>query len=59
MPKILFCLINIDTPPWRRPSQKLAIVGAGPSGLAQVWVFQKAKGAQIVPQVVCFEKQSD
>ncbi|MDG2298216.1 MAG: NAD(P)/FAD-dependent oxidoreductase [Planktomarina sp.] len=40
--------------------KRIAIVGAGPSGLAQLRAFQaaKAKGLEI-PEVVCFEKQSD
>ena len=41
-------------------TKRVAIIGAGPSGLAQLRAFQsaKAKGADI-PEVVCFEKQSD
>ena len=40
--------------------KKVAIIGAGPSGLAQLRAFQSAaeKGAEI-PEVVCFEKQGD
>ncbi|PSJ58867.1 NAD(P)-binding domain-containing protein [Pseudaminobacter soli (ex Li et al. 2025)] len=39
---------------------RVAVIGAGPSGLAQLRAFQSAasKGAQI-PEVVCFEKQAD
>ena len=39
---------------------RVAIIGAGPSGLAQLRAFQSAKekGAEI-PQIVCFEKQSN
>ncbi len=39
---------------------RVAVIGAGPSGLAQLRAFQSAaqKGAEI-PKVVCFEKQSD
>lgn len=39
---------------------RIAILGAGPSGLAQLRAFQSAqsKGAKI-PEIVCFEKQSD
>lgn len=39
---------------------RIAILGAGPSGLAQLRAFQSAeeKGAEI-PELVCFEKQSD
>jgi trimethylamine monooxygenase len=41
-------------------STRIAILGAGPSGLAQLRAFQSAqvKGAKI-PEIVCFEKQSD
>jgi trimethylamine monooxygenase len=40
--------------------KRVAVIGAGPSGLAQLRAFQsaKAKGADI-PEVVCFEKQSE
>ena len=40
--------------------KRVAIIGAGPSGLAQLRAFQSAevKGAEI-PEVVCFEKQED
>jgi len=40
--------------------KRVAIIGAGPSGLAQLRAFQSAeeKGQQI-PEVVCYEKQSD
>jgi len=39
---------------------RVAIIGAGPSGMAQLRAFQSAaaKGSE-VPEVVCFEKQSD
>ena len=38
----------------------MAVIGAGPSGLAQLRAFQSAasQGADI-PEIVCFEKQSD
>jgi trimethylamine monooxygenase len=41
-------------------STRIAIIGAGPSGLAQLRAFQSAeeKGADI-PKIICFEKQSD
>lgn len=41
-------------------NKRVAIIGAGPSGLAQLRAFQsaQAKGAAI-PELVCFEKQSD
>jgi trimethylamine monooxygenase len=40
--------------------KRVAVIGAGPSGLAQLRAFASAaaKGADI-PEVVCFEKQSD
>lgn len=40
--------------------KRVAIIGAGPCGLAQLRAFQSAseKGADI-PEVVCFEKQSN
>ena len=39
---------------------RVAVIGAGPSGLAALRAFQSAKkkGAKI-PEVVCFEKQDD
>lgn len=39
---------------------RVAIIGAGPSGMAQLRAFQsaQAKGCEI-PDIVCFEKQSD
>ena len=41
-------------------TKRVAIFGAGPSGLAQLRAFQsaQAKGADI-PEVVCFEKQAN
>ena len=40
--------------------KRVAVIGAGPSGLAQLRAFQSAKekGAD-VPEVVCFERQSN
>ncbi len=40
--------------------KRVAVIGAGPSGLAQLRAFQSAaaKGSEI-PEVVCFEKQSN
>lgn len=39
---------------------RVAVIGAGPSGLAQLNAFQQAaaKGGEL-PEIVCFEKQSD
>ena len=41
-------------------TKRVAIIGAGPSGLAQMRAFQsaEAKGAEI-PEIVCFEKQAN
>jgi len=41
-------------------NKRVAVIGAGPCGLAQLRAFQSAKqkGADI-PEVVCFEKQDD
>ena len=41
-------------------SKRVCVIGAGPSGLAQLRAFQSAKekGAD-VPEVVCYEKQPD
>ena len=41
-------------------THRVAVIGAGPSGLAQLRAFQQAaeKGAKI-PEIVCFEKQAD
>ncbi len=41
-------------------TKRVAIIGAGPSGLAQLRAFQSAadKGVE-VPEVVCFEKQDN
>jgi trimethylamine monooxygenase len=40
--------------------QRVAIIGAGPSGLAQLRAFESAaKGGAEIPEIVCFEKQSD
>ncbi|MGO1735861.1 MAG: NAD(P)-binding domain-containing protein [Leucobacter sp.] len=40
--------------------QRVAIIGAGPSGMAQLRAFESAEqaGAEI-PEIVCFEKQAD
>ncbi|MEM7427355.1 MAG: NAD(P)/FAD-dependent oxidoreductase [Pseudomonadota bacterium] len=41
-------------------SKRVAIIGAGPSGLAQLRAFQSAAAnGEDVPEVVCFEKQED
>ena len=41
-------------------SKRVAVIGAGPSGLAQLRAFQSAKaGGADVPEIVCYEKQAD
>ncbi len=41
-------------------SKRVAIIGAGPCGLAQLRAFQSAKEAGAdIPEVVCYEAQSD
>ena len=44
----------------RKITKRVAIIGAGPSGLAQLRAFQSAaaKGANI-PETICFEKQDN
>ena len=40
--------------------ERVAIIGAGPSGMAQLRAFESAARAGAdVPDFVCFEKQSD
>ncbi len=41
-------------------TKRVAIIGAGPSGLAQLRAFQSAKqNGEDIPEIVCFEKQSN
>jgi len=41
-------------------TKRIAIIGAGPSGLAQLRAFQFAKqNGEEIPEIVCFEKQSN
>lgn len=41
-------------------TKRIAIIGAGPSGLAQLRAFQAAHArGETMPELVCFEKQSD
>lgn len=41
-------------------SKRVAVIGAGPSGLAQLRAFQSAKNnGEDIPEIVCFEKQDD
>lgn len=41
--------------------KKIAILGAGPSGLAQLRAFEAARraGVKNLPEIVCYEKQND
>ena len=39
---------------------RTAVIGAGPSGLAQLRAFASADASDVeVPEVVCYEKQED
>ncbi|MCY4220708.1 MAG: NAD(P)/FAD-dependent oxidoreductase [Thiotrichales bacterium] len=41
-------------------NKRVAVIGAGPSGLAQLRAFQSARaGGAEVPEIVCYEKQGD
>ncbi len=41
-------------------NKRVAIIGAGPSGLAQLRAFESAaKNGEEIPDIVCYEKQSD
>lgn len=42
-------------------SVKIAILGAGPSGLAQLRAFEAARlaGVKNLPEIICYEKQND
>ncbi|MEO7317284.1 MAG: NAD(P)/FAD-dependent oxidoreductase [Ginsengibacter sp.] len=41
-------------------NKRIGIIGAGPSGLAQLRAFEAAKNnGEEVPEIVCFEKQSN
>ena len=40
--------------------KRIAVIGAGPSGLAQLRAFQSAEAKQAeIPEIVCFEKQEN
>ncbi len=41
--------------------KKIAILGAGPSGLAQLRAFEAARlaGVKDLPEIICYEKQND
>ncbi|MDM1696526.1 NAD(P)/FAD-dependent oxidoreductase [Thiopseudomonas alkaliphila] len=42
-------------------NKKIAILGAGPSGLAQLRAFEAARlaGVKNLPEIICYEKQND
>ena len=41
-------------------NKRVAIIGAGPSGLAQLRAFKSAEEkGEIIPEIVCFEKQDN
>ena len=40
--------------------KRVAVIGAGPSGLAQLRSFQSAlEKGEVIPEVICFERQGD
>ena len=40
--------------------KRVAVIGAGPCGLAQLRAFQSARaGGAAIPEIVCYEKQAD
>lgn len=44
----------------RPVTPRIAIIGAGPSGLSQLRSFAlKESAGEHIPEIVCFEKQSD
>jgi len=44
----------------RDMTKRIAVLGAGPSGLAQLRAFQSAKeNGEEIPEIVCYEKQSN
>ena len=41
-------------------AMRICVIGAGPSGLAQLRAFQSAKvKGEETPEIVCYEKQAD
>ena len=48
----MFCLFTEDF--------RVAIIGAGPSGLSMLHSFKHAESScQQIPEIVCYEKQDD
>ena len=48
-----FCLSEM-------PNKKVCVIGAGPSGMSfMCWAAKFAREGRKVPEVTCFEKQSD
>ena len=42
------------------PNKKVCVIGAGPSGMSfMCWAAKFAREGRKVPEVTCFEKQSD
>ena len=53
-------IIKITQSKGKMMNKKIAIIGAGPSGLAQLRAFKSAEeNGEAVPEVVCFEKQDN
>ena len=49
-----------DGQDWNSLTTRVAIIGAGPSGMAQLRAFESAReNGREVPEIVCFEKQED
>ncbi|HWL60995.1 MAG TPA: hypothetical protein VNQ48_08950, partial [Microbacteriaceae bacterium] len=49
-----------DTERNEMQTKRVAIIGAGPSGMAQLRAFESAaRGGAEIPELVCFEKQAD
>ena len=55
-----FCQLQYNFIYTKMSKKRVGIIGAGPSGLAQLRAFEAAKKNGLeVPEVVCFEKQSN
>jgi len=49
---------NCETvlPPFDQPKVRVAVIGAGPSGLSALWAFKDAQNSVDNVEIVCFEK---
>lgn len=59
--KICYDIRYISLQEFVLSKKKIAILGAGPSGLAQLRAFEAARlaGVKNLPEIVCYEKQND